>query len=107
MDEPKTSEHVQINIRMQTPCQEHPSSSKAPNHDLKDMDVLCTLKIKMESQKLEHGCITYQRQYPIQDQEAKPQSQDPPASSKDANQNLKNMDVLCTLKIKMEPKIRV
>ena len=55
MGVPKTSDHIQINIRMPNPSQEPPASSKAPNQDIKDMDVLCTLKIKMESQNLDHG----------------------------------------------------
>ena len=33
------------------------ASSKTPNKDLKDMDVLCTFKIKIQSQNLGHGCI--------------------------------------------------
>ena len=41
--------NIQIIIKMQNPSQEPPVSSKAPNQDLKDMDVLCTLKIKIES----------------------------------------------------------
>ena len=32
-------------------------SSKAPNKDLKDMDVLYNFKIKIESKNVEHGCI--------------------------------------------------
>ena len=44
---PQTSDHIQINIRMPNPSQEPPASSKAPNEDLKDMDVLCTFKIKI------------------------------------------------------------
>ena len=39
------------------PSQESPASSKAPNQDLKDVDVLCTFKIKLESQHLDHGCL--------------------------------------------------
>ena len=35
---------------MQNPSQEPPAPIKAPNMDLKDMDVLCTFKIKIESQ---------------------------------------------------------
>ena len=54
---PKTSGHIQINIRILKPSQEPPASSKTPNHDLKEMDVLCTLNIKIESQNLEYGCI--------------------------------------------------
>jgi len=57
MSVPKTSDHIQVNIRMPNPSQEHPASSKAPNEDLKDMDVLCTFKIRIESQYLEYKCI--------------------------------------------------
>merc|ERR1711954_625925 len=46
---PKTSDHIQINIRMPNSSQEPPASSKAPNEDLKDMDVLCTFKIEMRA----------------------------------------------------------
>merc|ERR1712081_108768 len=44
----KTSDHIKINIRMPNSSQEPPASSKAPNEDLKDMDVLCTFKIRRE-----------------------------------------------------------
>ena len=49
-------------------------SSKAPNQDLKDMDVLCTLKIKIESQKSEYGCTKDHWPYQNQYQDANPQS---------------------------------
>ena len=52
----KTSDHIQIKIKMQNPSQQPPVSSKAPNEDLKDMAVLCTFKIKIESQNLKYGC---------------------------------------------------
>ena len=52
-----TSDHVKINIRMQNPCQEPTMSSKAQNVDLKDMDVLCTFKIQIESPNLDNGCV--------------------------------------------------
>ena len=55
MGVPKTSYHIKINIRMQNPSQEPPSSSSGPNEDFKDMDILCTFKIKIESQKLIMG----------------------------------------------------
>ena len=48
MDESKTSVHIQIKIKTTNPSQEPPEFSKAPNEDLKDMDVLCTFKIKIE-----------------------------------------------------------
>ena len=53
---------------------EPPASSKAPNEDLKDIDVLCIFKIKIESQNLDHGCIKDQWPYPNHNQDAKPQS---------------------------------
>ena len=71
----KTSDHIQIKIKMPNPSEEPPASSKAPNQDLKDMDVLCTFKIKIESQNFEHGCIKDQRPYANQDANAKPQSE--------------------------------
>ena len=56
----KTNGHFQIKVKMPNPSQEPPAPSKAPNEDLKDMNVLCTLKIKLESTNLDHGCITNQ-----------------------------------------------
>ena len=52
----KTSDHIKIKIKMPNPSQEPPVSSKVPNEDLKDMGVLCSLKIKTEGQNLEYGC---------------------------------------------------
>ena len=53
MNVAKTSDHIKIKIKMSNPSQEPSVSSKAPYQDLKDMDVLCTFKIKIESQNLE------------------------------------------------------
>ena len=47
MGVPKTSDHIQIKIKMQNPSQEPSASAKAQNEDLKDMDVLCIFKIKI------------------------------------------------------------
>ena len=149
----KTSDHIQIKIKMPNPSQEPPAPGKAPNQDIKDMDVLCTFKIKIESQNLEHG--TWDKwQYPNQDKDTIPylwtfaiiqsfnsrhrgngcslqlqnqdrakiwnmgvsktsdhfqimitmsnSSQEPPAPSKAPNQDLKDIDVLWTFKIKIE-----
>ena len=63
----KTSDYIQIKIKMPNSSKEPPASSKAPNHDLNDMDVLCTFKIKIESQNLDHGCIKAQVPYLNQD----------------------------------------
>ena len=69
-----TGDHIQIFIKTLNPSQELPASSKAQNEDLKDMDVLCTFKIKIESQNLGHGYTKDQWPYPNQYQDAKPQS---------------------------------
>ena len=49
--------HDHIKIKMSNPSQETPASSKAPNQDLKDIDVLCTFKIKIESPILNTGLL--------------------------------------------------
>ena len=49
-DVSQTSDHIQIKIKMPNPSQEPQVSSKAPKEDLKDMGVLSTFKIKIESQ---------------------------------------------------------
>ena len=38
----KTSDHIQVNIWLPNSHHEPPMFSKAPNHDLKDMDVFCS-----------------------------------------------------------------
>ena len=56
MGVPKSSNHIKIKIKMPNSSQEPPTSPKTPNQDLKDMDVLCTFKIKIDKQNLEHDC---------------------------------------------------
>ena len=70
----KTSDYIQIKIKMPNPSQEPQASSKAPNDDLKDLDVLWTFKFKIESQNLDHGCTKNQWPYLNQDKDAKTQS---------------------------------
>ena len=69
----KTSDHIQIKIKMPNPSQEPPVSSKAANEDLKDMDGLCTFKIKIESQISDHGCIKEQLTYPVRNLQHPPE----------------------------------
>ena len=57
MGAPKTSDHFQVKIKMPNPSQESPESSKAPNQDLKDLDVLGNVKIRIESLNSKYGCI--------------------------------------------------
>ena len=75
MGELNTSDHIQINIRVQNPSQEASVSSKCKNQDLKDMDVLSTFKTKLESQNLEYWWIKDQGPYQNEDQDAKPKSE--------------------------------
>ena len=67
----KTSDHIQIKIKIPNPSYDPPASPKAQILDLKDIGVLCTFKLKIESQNSEHGCIKDQWPYPNQDQDAK------------------------------------
>ena len=57
---------------MSYPSQEPPLLYKAPNEDLKDMDVLCTFKIMIGSQNLEKMCTKDKGPYPNQDPYVKP-----------------------------------
>ena len=53
MGVPKTSDHIQIEIKMQN--LHH--LQKPPKQDLKDVDILCTFKIMIESPNFKLGCI--------------------------------------------------
>ena len=86
---------------MPNPSQEPPASSIAPNKVLKDMDVLCTFKYKIESQNSVHGYIKDHWPSKINIRMLNP-SQEPPASYKAPNQDLKDMDALLNFKIKRE-----
>ena len=52
-----TSDRKIIKTKMPNSSQEPPASSKSPNENLKDIDVLCTFKIKIKSNNLENGHI--------------------------------------------------
>ena len=67
MGVPKNSDYIQTKIKMPNPSQDSPAPTEAPNQDLKDIDVLSTFKIKIESQNLDHGCIKDKWTYPNQD----------------------------------------
>ena len=101
MGVPKTRDHIQIKIKMPNPNQDPPASSKTRNQDLKDMYVLCTFESRLRA-KIWNICISKTSDY-IQIKIKIPNpSQEPPASSKAQNQDLQDMDVLCTFKIKIE-----
>ena len=88
---------------MPNPSQEPPAFSKVLNQDLEDTDVLCTFKIKNKRKNLDHGISKTSDYIQIKIKMPNP-SQEPPASSKAPNEDLKDMDVLCTFKIKIESK---
>ena len=92
----KTSDHIQIKIKMPNPSQKPPASSKASNQDLKDMDVLCTFKIKIQTKF--RTCVN-QRPFPIKVKMPNP-SQESPVSSKAENHECKDMDTkeICNFK---------
>ena len=97
----KTSDNIQLKIKMPNPNQEPPASSWAPIEDLKDMDVLCTFKMKTESQNLEYRWI--KTSYHIKIKIKMPSSShEPPAPIRFSNQDFKNIYALCTFNIKIE-----
>ena len=53
----KTSNHIQIRIMMHNSSQESLAYSKAPNQNIKDMDVLCNSNTHIESQKSKNCSI--------------------------------------------------
>ena len=101
MGVPKTSDHIQINIRVQNPSQEPPVFSKAPYQDLKDIDVLCTLISRWRAKIWNMGVPKTSEHIQINVRMQTP-SQEPPASSKVPNPDLKDMDVLCSFIFNIE-----
>ena len=73
MDVSKTSDHIHIKIKMPNPSQEASAPTIAQNQNLKDLDVLCTFKIKKERQNLEYECIKDHWTYQNQNKDANPQ----------------------------------
>ena len=65
----KTSDYIKINLKISNPSEEPPVSSKTQNQDLKDMGLLCTFEIKIDSYNFGHGCIKDHWPYTNQDQD--------------------------------------
>ena len=97
----KTSDNIQIKMKLPNPSQEPPASSESPNHDLGDIGVLCTFKMKIYGQNQNMGVSKTSANIQIKIQMPNP-NQEPPESSKGPNQDLKELDVLCTFKIKID-----
>ena len=96
----RTSDHIQIKIKMPNPSHELPVSSKSLSQNLNDMEVLY-----FQNQDREKKCGTWVYQTPVtisrSDQDAKHQS-GTSSPKKAPNQDLKDMDVLCAFKVKIE-----
>ena len=97
----KKSDHIKVKITMSNTSQEPPESSKAPNEDLKDMDVLCTFKIKIESKNLIMGTSRTNDHFQIKIKMPK-SNEESPLCYKSPYQDSKYMDVLCNSKIMIE-----
>ena len=67
----KTSDFIQINIKMPNLSQEPPPSSKPTNEYLTIMYISFTRKIKVESQNSDQGSTKDQWPYPNKDLDAK------------------------------------
>ena len=101
MGVPKTSDHIQIEIKMPNYSQEPPASSKARSKDLKDMDVHCTFKSIKRAKIQIIGVSEGSYHFQIKIKMTNP-SKEPLASSRASNEDLKDVDVLWTFKIKLE-----
>ena len=97
----KTSDHIQIKIKMPNPSQEPPASYKAKNYDLKGTDFLFTFKSRLRAKIRIMGVSKTSDHIQIKIKMPKP-SQEPRMSSKAQNEDLKDMDVLCTFNIKIQ-----
>ena len=98
---PKTSDHIQTKIKMPHLNQDPPASFKSPNEDLKDIDILGTFEIDRELKYQNMGVSKTSDQFQIKIKMSN-FSQEPPVSFKAPNEDLKDIDILCTFKTKME-----
>ena len=69
----KTRDHIQVKFQMPNPSKEPTAASKSPNKYLKDIDVPCAFKIKIEIQNLENRVIKDQWRYWYKNLDVKPQ----------------------------------
>ena len=70
----KLKNWIKLIIQIPNSNQEPPLSFKSPNQSSKDMEVLCTFKINLKSQRLDHGSIIVRELNPNNDQDSKLQS---------------------------------
>ena len=96
----ETSDKIQIKIKMQNPSQGPPAFSKARNQDLKDMDFFAPTE-SGERAKIQNMAVSKTVTKPNQDQDAKPQSETSSILGSPKS-GLKDIDFLCTFKIKTE-----
>ena len=82
---------------MLNPSHEPPASFKAPNEDLKDMDVFSPLKSSDSAKMKNMGVLKTNDHIQIKIKMTNP-NQGPPVCFKGPNLDLRDMDVLCTFK---------
>ena len=85
---------------MPNQSQDPQASFKAPNEDLKDMDIFCNFKIKIKSQNSKMVVSKTSDHIKIIIEMPNPRHH-PPASFKFIYEDLKDVNVLCTLMIKI------
>ena len=96
-------DHTWTMLWMHNPNQEISTSSKSPNKDLNDMEVLCTFKINVESLNFLQGRGPSTLKDYIQIMIKMQNSNDEPqAPTQKPIQDWKDIEVLCTLKINLE-----
>ena len=87
-------------MKVPNPNQEPSASSKAPNQDLKDMDVLCTFKISLEEKNCIRGLSNFKNHIKIMIKMPN-FNPDPSASTNAVNLDLKEIDALCPFQINL------
>ena len=95
----KTNDHIQIKIEMLNPSQEPQASSKAHKEDVRTWMFLAPLKSRWRAKIQNMGVSKTSDHIQIIIKIPNP-SQEPAASPKARNQDLKDMDVLCIFIIK-------
>merc|ERR1711954_484789 len=99
----KTSGHIQIKIKTPNPISGTSSTLKSPKLGLKGHSY--SLHLQNQDKMPKFRSRVHQRPVSISKSRSRSQTrQEPPASFKAQNEDLKDMDILCTLKFKMESK---
>ena len=97
----RTKKLTKLKVKIPNSNQEPPASPKAQIQVNKDMRVLCTFKLNIETQNWEQRFLGPNYTYQIPSQEPI-SNQEPPASSTSPIQGNKDMRHLCIFKLNIE-----